>query len=192
MIPTHLKLKRDTALTIDWSDGTQSVLPIATLRRGCPCATCKTLREQMSKSRLTVLPQTSTPDAPLTVASADLVGNYALRLVWSDGARQGDLFLCLPARARAGPTPFRAIRRCDFPLRRPGHLLDLPGEWGIIPRHAELRLGRTHCVCVAVRARQRHRRFAPRHLRQRPSPGGDDHRARRNGRPRHAGRGGRR
>lgn len=87
--PVKLKLKRDTALTIDWSDGVQSVYPIAKLRRGCPCATCKTLRESMSKSRLTVLPQTSGTDAPLTVATAELVGNYALRVVWSDGHDKG-------------------------------------------------------------------------------------------------------
>lgn len=87
--PVKLKLKRDTSLTIDWSDGRQTSLTIAQLRKACPCATCKTLRESMKKSRLTVLPQTSTTDAPLIVTTADLVGNYALRVVWSDGHDKG-------------------------------------------------------------------------------------------------------
>ena len=88
--PTKLKLKRDEGLTIDWSDGQQTRYTIAQLRRACPCATCKTLREQMSKSRLTVLPVTSSAaTGPLSVTSAELVGNYALRVVWSDGHDKG-------------------------------------------------------------------------------------------------------
>lgn len=88
-MPVKLKLKRDERLTVDWSDGRQTQLTIKQLRRACPCATCKDLRQQMSKSRLTVLPTTATATEPLTVARADLVGNYALRLTWSDGHDKG-------------------------------------------------------------------------------------------------------
>lgn len=97
--PLKLNLKKDEQLEILWSDGVRSVWPIATLRALCPCAVCKVQREQRDphalmqpaeqpkKSRLTVLP--GNYSKPLAVTSAELVGNYALRLDWSDGHGSG-------------------------------------------------------------------------------------------------------
>lgn len=87
--PTNLKLKKDEKLSIDWSDGTHSEFTIAKLRKFCPCAACKELRQQMSKSRLTVLPPGTGQGGPIVVQAAELVGNYALRLTWSDGHATG-------------------------------------------------------------------------------------------------------
>lgn len=86
--PTNLKLKKDEKLSIDWSDGTHSEFTIAMLRKFCPCASCKELRQQMSRSRLTVLPP-GTRSGPVIVEKAEMVGNYALRLTWSDGHATG-------------------------------------------------------------------------------------------------------
>ena len=71
-------------LEIDWQDGHRSVYPIAYLRAMCPCAQCKALKEELrhSKSRLRVLP--GDHSKPLAATSAELVGNYALRIDWSD------------------------------------------------------------------------------------------------------------
>lgn len=87
MTPTRIKLQRDQQLTIEWSDGATSVYPLEKLRKNCPCASCKDLRKQMSTSRLTILPDQ--PAGPLRVERAENVGNYAIRLIWSDGHATG-------------------------------------------------------------------------------------------------------
>lgn len=84
LIPAKLDLKRDEKLEILWNDGQRTVYPLAFLRSMCPCATCKELRlqEARNKSLLKILP--GNYDLPLTVVAAELVGNYALRIDWSD------------------------------------------------------------------------------------------------------------
>lgn len=72
-----------------WSDGTRSHYPIAHLRRMSPSAEARELREALARNPLTVLP--SRPDAagPLRALDAELVGNYALRIRFSDGHSTG-------------------------------------------------------------------------------------------------------
>lgn len=85
--PTRLKLDKAKELLVDWSDGRHSVYPIAYLRRNCPCAACKTDRAAQKKSRLHVM--SASPSGPLSVLSAEPVGNYAIKLHWSDGHGSG-------------------------------------------------------------------------------------------------------
>jgi len=98
--PIRLSLKRDEKLEIDWEDGRRSVYPIIYLRSMCPCAQCKLTREaragaapdaaagEKKKSlRLSVLPGNYA--APLSATGAERVGNYALRIDWSDGHGSG-------------------------------------------------------------------------------------------------------
>ncbi len=79
---------RDSGLTVHWPDGRQSFYPIAYLRRMSPSADARTLREQLAKNPLTVLPNTDTGQ-PLTATTAELVGNYAIRIHFSDGHNTG-------------------------------------------------------------------------------------------------------
>jgi len=85
-IPLKLRLDRARGLEIHWSEGQKSEYSLSFLRTMCPCATCKTLRDQSAtprkKTSLTVLPGNFS--APLAALSAELVGNYALRIEWSD------------------------------------------------------------------------------------------------------------
>ena len=81
--PAQLDVKKDKGLSIVWSDGASSNFDLATLRSACPCAKCKEEREQAGKSLLRVMPGNYTDD--LKIAAAELVGNYAIRLIWSDG-----------------------------------------------------------------------------------------------------------
>lgn len=88
--PSHLDLKKDRGLTIQWADGRTSYYSIAYLRRMSPSADMKQLREEMSKNPLTVLPSTAAGSSgPLTALSAELVGNYALKITFSDGHATG-------------------------------------------------------------------------------------------------------
>ena len=89
--PTRLHLKRDERLEIDWQDGRKCVYTIEYLRSMCPCAQCRTVREgdphrlhvtPQKKPLLTILPGNYAK--PLAAVAAELVGNYALRIDWSD------------------------------------------------------------------------------------------------------------
>lgn len=95
LTPKHLDLKRDERLTVEWADGTRSTYPISLLRTMCPCALCRSVREgkdphdispqpaqPKKKPLLTILPGNYSD--PLRVVAAEMVGNYAIRLDWSD------------------------------------------------------------------------------------------------------------
>ena len=114
-VPRKLDLKRDERLRIEWSDSRESTLPVAFLRQMCPCAVCRIAREEgdphqlfrpataaevaaaggevpKAKKRslkLSVVPDKLVSDATVTVTRAEPVGNYALRLHFSDGHDSG-------------------------------------------------------------------------------------------------------
>ena len=108
--PISLDLKRDERLRIQWQDGRLGDYPIQYLRTMCPCAQCRKVREgdpaaphaggqtpaappaaavgsTKRKPLLTVLPGNFAE--PLRAVSAELVGNYALRIEWSDRHASG-------------------------------------------------------------------------------------------------------
>ena len=95
--PLNLDLKKDERLRIAWQDGQISTFTISQLRSICPCAVCKLTREgadphQLMKppektTRLTILP--GNYSGQLAVSSAEMVGNYALKLTFTDGHDTG-------------------------------------------------------------------------------------------------------
>lgn len=87
--PTRLDLKKDRGLTIEWPDGRTSYYSIAYLRKMSPSADMKSLRDEMAKNPLTVLPSSTRSTGPLVALDAELVGNYALRIRFSDGHNSG-------------------------------------------------------------------------------------------------------
>jgi DUF971 family protein len=90
LTPSHIDLKKDRGLTIQWSDGSTSYYSIAYLRKMSPSADARELRQQMTKNPLTVLPASAFKNAgPIVATNADLVGNYALRITFSDGHSTG-------------------------------------------------------------------------------------------------------
>jgi len=87
--PVKLDLKRDEKLEIQWLDGRVCVYSISLLRTNCPCAACKVVRQddQKKKPLLQILP--GNYSQPLSALSAELVGNYALKIEWSDNHGSG-------------------------------------------------------------------------------------------------------
>src|SRR4051812_24916927 len=89
--PTRLNLKKDEKLEVTWQDGHTCTYPISYLRSMCPCAVCKTVREEQQQAKkktlLPILP--GNYSTPLAALSAELVGNYALRIDWSDNHGSG-------------------------------------------------------------------------------------------------------
>lgn len=87
----RLDLKKDERLRVEFADGKVATFPVRELRAKCPCASCRTLREQQAtrpKRSLTVL-GANLHEGPIVVVSAELVGNYAIRLDWSDDHGSG-------------------------------------------------------------------------------------------------------
>lgn len=86
--PASLDLKKTQGLRVVWADGTESNYPVAYLRRMSPSADAREMRQQLERNPLTVLPASSA-SGPLTALDAELVGNYALRIRFSDGHHTG-------------------------------------------------------------------------------------------------------
>ncbi|MCC5829413.1 MAG: DUF971 domain-containing protein [Phycisphaeraceae bacterium] len=87
--PKHLHLDKEKGLSVVWHDGTESFYPIKLLRRMSPSADARTLRESMERNPLTVLPASASSGEPLRAVDAELVGNYAIRIRFSDGHDTG-------------------------------------------------------------------------------------------------------
>ena len=85
--PKDLKVRiGEQRLLIDWRDGKRSEYLLGELRRRCPCAACRTERDAQSDNPLRIL---SSDPSGIRVTSAELVGNYAVKLTWSDGHDTG-------------------------------------------------------------------------------------------------------
>jgi DUF971 family protein len=85
--PAELAIDRSAGvLTITWADQHISRYPLPWLRSNCPCATCREEQRAASKD-IFQLHSGALPSAE--IANADLVGNYAVRLVWKDGHSTG-------------------------------------------------------------------------------------------------------
>ena len=72
-----------------WHDGSQAFFPLAHLRRQSPSAESRQIREELARNPLTVLPASSGQPGPLRALGAELVGNYAIRVHFSDGHSTG-------------------------------------------------------------------------------------------------------
>lgn len=101
-LPRDLKVQiAQQRLMIDWRDGTHSEYSLHALRRACPCATCRTEREEQSKNPLRILKSDPTG---VRVVHAELVGTYAIKFRWSDGHDTG-IFDFRMLRALSSETP---------------------------------------------------------------------------------------
>jgi DUF971 family protein len=91
--PVNLHLDRQEGLRVDWADGAASHFPLAYLRKRCPCATCRTDREQAAARpatqglSLTILP--ANIGRATQFSDARLMGNYAIQITWADGHSTG-------------------------------------------------------------------------------------------------------
>jgi DUF971 family protein len=92
--PVHLDLKKDRGLRVHWNDGHQAFYPVVYLRRMSPSADARELRAELARNPLTVLRSSGSDKSgsgtePLTAVGLELVGNYAVRIIFSDGHDTG-------------------------------------------------------------------------------------------------------
>lgn len=84
LAPTAIRAHREQRrLELEWPDGRVDSLPFRHLRCECPCAVCV---DEVTGRR--VLKPESVPDT-IAVHNIGFVGNYALRVEWSDGHSTG-------------------------------------------------------------------------------------------------------
>jgi DUF971 family protein len=97
--PEHIAISKSRGIEIDWRDGHHSSYGLEYLRDWCPCATCtgahgtaprrKTSSGSGSGSGKTdggLFPMYKPREKMVNIEPA---GNYALKIVWSDGHASG-------------------------------------------------------------------------------------------------------
>jgi DUF971 family protein len=87
--PKHVTVNREkSTLEVVWMDDHPSVYPLSGLRYVCPCVECRGGHAKMGgpPDRAGLMQK---PEKTWEVQDAELVGNYALRLIWSDGHDSG-------------------------------------------------------------------------------------------------------
>jgi len=97
--PTNIRAHQaEQALELTWPEGATDRLPYRHLRAQCPCAACK---DEWTGARI-LDPDSIRPD--LKLEGMEPVGNYAVRLAWSDGHSSG-LYTWDTLRSLAIPPP---------------------------------------------------------------------------------------
>ena len=84
MAPVKIKVVGKKDLYIEWDNGSESTIPLAVLRRNCPCANCLMGRQTRAETYIPLLSQVQ-----LTLTDIRVVGSYAIQLVWQDGHDDG-------------------------------------------------------------------------------------------------------
>jgi DUF971 family protein len=74
-------------MAIKWDDGSEDFIPLETLRRHCPCASCKGETDIMGNVYKNP-PQPLTPNA-FELLRFVVVGGYAIQPVWADSHATG-------------------------------------------------------------------------------------------------------
>jgi DUF971 family protein len=74
-------------LAIKWEDGSESFIPLETLRRCCPCAGCK--GEADILGNIYKNPERQLLQPAFQLVRIFKVGGYAIQPVWADGHATG-------------------------------------------------------------------------------------------------------
>lgn len=73
-------------LAIQWNDGGETFLPITSLRRACPCASCGGEPDVLGR---VVRPHVTYAPGSFELMGWQMVGGYALQPRWRDGHSTG-------------------------------------------------------------------------------------------------------
>ena len=97
-VPEHIAISKSKGMHIDWADGHRSEFKLAYLRDECPCATCtgahgtvpqKTNYAAESEDGIDPANPFKMYTPKLKMLKVEPVGNYAVRIDWSDGHNSG-------------------------------------------------------------------------------------------------------
>lgn len=95
ILPTEIRRLGSEGIRIRWADGETHTISCETLRKSCPCATCKELRGDTTHSKpltgkvrsLQVVD--SSKEEEIRLEEIWGVGQYAIGMRWGDGHNSG-------------------------------------------------------------------------------------------------------
>lgn len=89
--PEHIAISKSKGIKIDWKDNHHSEYTAAYLRDECPCATCTGAHgTEPQKTSYASGPSPFQMYKPvLKMLTVEPVGQYAIRIEWSDGHNTG-------------------------------------------------------------------------------------------------------
>lgn len=82
--PEAIEVTRDEGVVMRFVDGYEARFTLLALRQGCPCASCRGLRDQGELA----WPRPNSP-TPLRIEDASLHGAWGLAIRWNDGHSTG-------------------------------------------------------------------------------------------------------
>lgn len=83
MLPKKISVE-EGFLTIKWNPNLIDKVKLANIRKTCPCANCANDRSAESETYIPIY-----DDIQLKVEHIELVGTYAIKIVWGDGHDSG-------------------------------------------------------------------------------------------------------
>ncbi len=86
MYPTKINIKNDK-LNITWDDESSDSISLKYLRDECPCAGCKGETILLKTIRPPKL--LSTDPQMYKIENIEMIGNYAIKVIWKDGHKTG-------------------------------------------------------------------------------------------------------
>lgn len=84
MQPIKIKVINYKSLLINWDNNEESRIGLKLLRSLCPCATCRSEREERSKTYIPLFLSNQ-----LEIVAIEVVGNYTIQIKWKDGHSTG-------------------------------------------------------------------------------------------------------
>lgn len=89
--PIHIAMDHpdNGKMTLFWDDGSAQIFVLMELRKACPCAGCRELRQQVATGDGLSLLTGDAIDPSTDLVDISPVGRYALQLTWQDGHNTG-------------------------------------------------------------------------------------------------------
>jgi DUF971 family protein len=89
--PEHIAISKSRGINIDWKDAHHSTYELVYLRDHCPCAGCTGAHGTEPRPKTGVQPGNPFQmyTRKLKMDEVEPVGNYAIRIKWSDGHATG-------------------------------------------------------------------------------------------------------